>query len=247
MLDDEDKKFIFEFSREFDRFLNLYKEEKKKNSNFLSKLSHEIKNPLTIIKSSLQLHEKQIEGLCDKSYLESTYDEINFIDDILTQISNYGKNAKRMNFENVSIGSLVRNVVKSYVSIAEKERKMLKVDIRQPWINIKCDATSIRQVLTNLVKNAMEATKEGDKILVSVKAVDRTTNIKVHDTGMGIDKEGLKNIFEPFVTTKSCGTGLGLSVVKNLIEAHQGTIEVESELGKGTTFTIILPIEVNDI
>ena len=62
-----------------------------------------------------------------------------------------------------------------------------------------------------------------------------------------IDKEGLKNIFEPFVTTKSCGTGLGLSVVKNLIEAHQGTIEVESELGKGTTFTIILPIEVNDI
>jgi signal transduction histidine kinase len=241
MLDEGYKKFIFEFSREFDKFLELYKEEKKRNSNFMSNLSHEIRNPLTIIKSSLQLLEKQIDGLENNFYLQSIYDEVSFIDDILTQISSYGKNDKRMIFEDVCIGSIVSNVANSYSSIVERDKKVLKVDIEQPLHKVKCDGTSMRQVITNLIKNAVEATKEGDSIFVSVCRIDGYTQIQVKDTGMGIEKERLASIYEPFVTTKSCGTGLGLAVVKNLVEAHCGKIEVDSVVGEGTTFTITLP------
>lgn len=247
MLDDDYKKFIFEFSREFDKFLELYKEEKKRNANFMSKLSHEIRNPLTIIKSSLQILEKQVDELENNCYLQSVYDEVDFIDDILSQITNYGKNEKRMQFEEICIGSLVRNIANGFGSMVENDKKVLKVDIGQPWHNIRCDATSIRQVLTNLIKNALEATREGDTIIVSVHALGNETQIKVIDTGMGIDKESLSGIYEPFVTTKSYGTGLGLAVVKNLVEAHYGKIEVYSVVGKGTAFTITLPREKSSI
>lgn len=241
VFDEGDKKFIFEFSREFDRFLELYKEEKKRNANFISKLSHEIKNPLTIIKSSLQLLEKQIDGLGDNFYLESIYEEVNFIDDLLNQLSDYGKNEKRMNFEKISIGDLICKVVNSYKTVAERDKKVLQVDIEQPYQYIRCDTTSIRQVLSNLIKNALEATKDGDHIFVSVRALNGYTQIKISDTGVGIERERLSKIFEPFITTKSNGTGLGLAVVKSLVEAHSGKIEVDSILGEGTIFTITLP------
>jgi signal transduction histidine kinase len=106
------------------------------------------------------------------------------------------------------------------------------------------DKGQIEQALINLILNAVEATDEGGTITV-VTAHDTARQaalITISDTGHGIDKEKIDTIFEPFFTTKESGTGLGLSITHGIIEQHGGTISVESKMGRGTSFTIQLPV-----
>ncbi len=106
------------------------------------------------------------------------------------------------------------------------------------------DAQQVEQVLINMIHNAIQAMPDGGNLQISLKQVDQTAQIGIQDTGSGISPEHLKRIFDPFFTTKKEGegTGLGLSVSYGIIANHGGKIEVESELGKGTKFIIILPI-----
>jgi len=100
-------------------------------------------------------------------------------------------------------------------------------------------------VITNLVKNATQAIPEDQqnkKILVAINRINDTVVITIADNGTGIDPKHIDNIFEPKFTTKNSGMGLGLGIIKNIIENYNGTITFETEMGKGTTFTIVLPI-----
>jgi signal transduction histidine kinase len=110
---------------------------------------------------------------------------------------------------------------------------------------IRGDYNQIQQCVINLIFNSIDAMPQGGKLLVatSYSPGDRTVSIQVRDTGCGISKEDLPHIFEPFFTTKSegQGLGLGLSMVEGIMERHKGSIDVASELGKGTTFTLKLP------
>ena len=110
---------------------------------------------------------------------------------------------------------------------------------------VRGDYNQIQQSIINLIFNSIDAMPEGGKLLVatSYSPSDRKVSIQVRDTGCGIGKEDLPHIFEPFFTTKSegQGLGLGLSMVEGIIERHKGSIDVASELGKGTTFTLKLP------
>jgi signal transduction histidine kinase len=110
---------------------------------------------------------------------------------------------------------------------------------------IKADRLQILQVLTNLVVNAVQAMPGGGQLTIRTAADSGTVELIVKDTGVGIDKSIIKDIFNPFFTTKdvSEGTGLGLSVVHGIVTAHQGTISVESAVGEGSTFTIRLPVD----
>jgi signal transduction histidine kinase len=111
--------------------------------------------------------------------------------------------------------------------------------------NVKADRLQILQVLTNLVVNAVQAMPGGGKLTISTTAGNGTVELVVKDSGIGIDGSIIDNIFNPFFTTKdvSEGTGLGLSVVHGIVTAHQGTISVESESGRGSSFTIRLPVD----
>jgi len=115
---------------------------------------------------------------------------------------------------------------------------------------VQCDFKQIQQALLNVVGNASEAMVGGGVLTMSVKRSTggRTMEIRISDTGCGIPKTHLKNIFEPFFTTKEegKGVGLGLSVVYGIVTRHRGTVEVESEPGEGTTFTIHLPLAVSN-
>jgi signal transduction histidine kinase len=106
------------------------------------------------------------------------------------------------------------------------------------------DAQQIEQVLINLIHNAVQAMPNNGSLRIGLNQVEETAHISIQDTGSGISPEHLKRIFDPFFTTKpeGQGTGLGLSVSYGIIANHHGKIDVESEIGKGTKFTIILPL-----
>ena len=110
---------------------------------------------------------------------------------------------------------------------------------------VKCYSQQINQVFVNLLVNAAQAIAKEGEIRISTRKIDDSVEIKISDTGAGIPKENLLKIFDPFFTTKEVGkgTGLGLNVAYNIIKKHKGTIEVQSEIGKGTTFTIQIPID----
>ena len=103
------------------------------------------------------------------------------------------------------------------------------------------DPTQMQQVLVNLIKNAMQATTRGGRITLQTHEANDGAWVSISDTGSGIPQDQLNRIFEPFFTTKKQGTGLGLMIVQRIVRAHNGRIELESHVGRGTTFRIWLP------
>jgi signal transduction histidine kinase len=108
---------------------------------------------------------------------------------------------------------------------------------------IKGDGIQIKEAILNLVNNAIEAMPAGGKLSIVTKKLPDSLILKVIDTGCGIPKETMDNLFTPFFTTKGTGLGLGLSILQEIIEAHQGNIEVNTEINKGTAFIVTLPLE----
>ncbi|MFH1449624.1 MAG: ATP-binding protein, partial [bacterium] len=108
----------------------------------------------------------------------------------------------------------------------------------------------LKQVFVNLIKNGVEAMREKGKLKIKSEKLkikeEEIVQVSISDTGRGITKEDLKHIFDPFFTTKGKGTGLGLAICQRIIEAHKGGIEVKSEVGKGTTFVVNLPVPAID-
>ena len=137
----------------------------------------------------------------------------------------------------------VVNVVELALDIFNEE--FIFFQSQEKVIISKIDRTQLIRIITNLVKNAIQAIPEkqaNKRILVTVKKEKNNVLIIVKDTGIGIEATNSKRIFEPKFTTKNSGMGLGLGIIKNIIENYKGTITFESEFGKGTTFTVSLPI-----
>ena len=107
---------------------------------------------------------------------------------------------------------------------------------------VMADVGQLRQLLLNLVRNAREAMRGGGHLRVSTRGGEGAVEIQVKDTGPGIPSERLQRIFDPFFTTKERGTGLGLAIVHRIVEAHSGHLSVRSQVGRGTTFRVVLPI-----
>jgi len=101
----------------------------------------------------------------------------------------------------------------------------------------------MKQVLINIVKNSVEAMSQGGKLSIETRLKDDCIEILISDTGKGIAPQDLKDIFNPFVTTKPKGTGLGLAISRKIIEDHQGEVSIHSKLGEGTVCTIVLPVQ----
>jgi signal transduction histidine kinase len=117
----------------------------------------------------------------------------------------------------------------------------LSFDCPHEIIQIECDENRLKQVFLNFIKNGIEAMPNGGELHVRTMIQDNNVQISIQDTGVGIPKEKLKQLGEPFYTTKKNGNGLGLMVSFKIIENHNGKVFVESEPNKGTTFNILLP------
>jgi signal transduction histidine kinase len=173
-----------------------------------------------------------------KDYSETLIQQIDTMSAVASAFSNFASMPAQQN-ETLN----VVNVVDLAMDIFNEEYIVFKSD--SPEIISKIDRTQLIRIITNLVKNAIQAIPENQEtksIIVTVKKEQNNVLITVEDNGIGIQPSDISRIFEPKFTTKSSGMGLGLGIIKNIIENYKGTITFESEFGKGTTFTVSLPI-----
>lgn len=206
-------------------------------------IAHEIRNPMTSLKGFTQLlNQNATEDA--KRYLNVITDEINKMEDILTQFLNLSKPSKSQ-FVFLNIEDIVFEVVNFMAPQALlKSIKLVVTSSIDKECQVYGDSQLLKQVFINAIKNGTEAMPNGGNIDIKISSMRGSfVSISISDQGCGIEDEHIKKIFQPFFTTKSTGTGLGLSHVYKVIEEHGGNIEVRSIVGKGTTFEFILPCQ----
>jgi histidine kinase len=207
-------------------------------------ISHEIKNPLMVIGGfAHQVLRKINQNGKNKEKLEIIINEIKRLEEFLSEITDF----TRLSRPKKSMAS-INNVVEQVSTLLEQEIKTYHVAFDKsvdPHIpETLFDPKQIEQVFINVVKNAIEAMPEGGKLSIETGLKGHSIEIRFSDTGKGVAPEDLKNIFDPFVTTKPKGTGLGLAISRKIIEDHEGDMYIQNKLGGGTVCTIILPVQV---
>lgn len=207
-------------------------------------VAHEIKNPLTPMRLSVQSFERKFDptdpniGEKVKEYSSTLIQQIDTMSSIASAFSNFAEMPAQQN-ETLD----VVKIVKLALDIFNEEYIHFLADENE--IIAKLDRTQLIRVVTNLVKNAIQAVPDvkSPRILVSVASEGNMVKISVADNGKGIEKEFEDKIFEPKFTTKTSGMGLGLGMVKNIVETYKGSIKFTSQLGKGTVFSVKFPKE----
>ncbi len=208
-----------------------------------SGVAHEIRNPLSSIKGFAQyFREKFDEGSEDKSYAEIIVKEVERLNRVITQLLDFAR-SKELNIQPYKISSIIEHTLK----LIQGEFKKRGINLKTSLLNypIEVDWDQITQALLNMFLNSIESMNSGGELNIKtvLKPEKRGVEIWISDTGVGISRENLTKIFDPFFSTKKGGTGLGLAITAKIIEAHKGEIIVESEEGRGTNFKIFLPLK----
>lgn len=225
---------------------------------FLSNITHEFRTPINIIMSTIQLISTSLENNTYK--LGNLHEHIKYLkrnsNRLLRLVNNliditYIKNGyHELNLQNYNIVELVENVCNAVVANEENDDINIIFDTDCEEINMACDADEIERILLNLLSNAIKYSFTNDPIIVSIKSNMSNVKISVKDHGIGIPKDYLDRVFDKLtrvdnnLTRHNEGSGIGLAIVKSLVNLHEGEIEVESELGKGSNFIITLPISL---
>lgn len=207
-------------------------------------VAHEIKNPLTPMRLSVQSFQRKFDPEDPEihqkveEYSKTLIQQIDTMSSIASAFSNFAKMPAQQN-ETLNVVQIVKLALdifsEDYIVFVADEKEIIS----------QLDRTQLIRVITNLVKNATQAVadEKDPKIVVSVMSEDDVVRISVSDNGKGISEENIARIFQPKFTTKSSGMGLGLAMVKNIVETYKGTITFTSQNGKGTTFTVTFPKE----
>lgn len=208
----------------------------------VSTISHEIRNPLTLVYSTLQLIESQHPEVLTYKYWESMRKDIEYMKLLLEELSSYN-NGEKLSLTSFSFASFVRPIVLSFAaSLAETEIEFTsKLEPNLPVVN--GDVLKLKEVILNLLRNAQDAVAPKGSIYFHAYTENEFLYIRIKDNGCGIPKEEMDTIFEPFVTHKPDGTGLGLAVSRRIAHAHGGSLTAVSTPGESATFTLSLPIE----
>jgi len=212
-------------------------------STLATGIAHEIKNPLTAIQTFAEFLPKRMD---DKEFLSKFATligrEINRIDRMVHQLLDYGKPAP-LSIQQTDIHKLIDDTLDVLSSkFLDQKIRVHRLFNANPNLEIAIDPNQFRQALLNILLNAIEAMPNGGEITVETKQSSMTFEIVLGDTGRGIPKEDLPQIFDPFFSRKDHGTGLGLAITQSLVENHKGKIEVHSAAGTGTKVKIKLPL-----
>jgi signal transduction histidine kinase len=211
---------------------------------FAAAIAHDIRTPLTSISMNVQILRRKLH-LCDddREHLDIALEELARLDRSVAEILDFAKPVKLMS-EPIDVGELIEAAKKNLTPVLFERGVAVRVEPSDApdTLTVHGDPQRLRQVLTNLVDNAANASQPGAEITLRASATaDRHVAIEVEDHGRGIGDDDLPRIFEPFFTTRPDGTGLGLAIVHKVIRAHGGDIKVRSTIGGGSTFTITLP------
>jgi PAS domain S-box-containing protein len=205
-------------------------------------VAHEIRNPLTAIGgftrsvlSSLAVDDR------NRSRLQIVVDEVRRLEGILTEVLQFAR-PTMPRFEATDLNGVILQTFDMMSEEIDEEVVTVERSLDAMLPAIWADPDQIRQVLLNIFRNAVHAMPEGGVLEVQTVANDEVAQVRVRDTGVGVPKTNLEKLFNAFFTTKSAGSGLGLTVSQQIVRNHGGTIDVESEVGKGSVFTVSLPL-----
>jgi PAS domain S-box-containing protein len=227
-------------------------------SQFVSMVSHDLKSPLAAIEGYLDVILTGAAGedpARTRQMLERCKDRAQSLQDLIRDLLDLtslesGKISRRL--EPVDLGDVVARVVE-LLSVTAKEKEIdLKIDAPGALSSVEADRREMEQVFTNLISNGIKYNRPGGGVTVTLRPEDGWVRVDVSDTGLGISRDDLAEIFDEFYrvrseeTSKISGTGLGLTIVKRIVEGHFGRLDAESELGKGSTFTVRLPLPEKD-
>ena len=234
-------------------YLSLRREKEKIEKNFISMVSHEMRRPLIDVQEYLEVVVGGITGELtpqQKEMLEKASGQINILLVLIKDWLDMSRiEAGRMleNLESLDLSQILHKTVDLLREKIKNKKITLEVSISSHLPLIKGEKLSIERVFTNLICNAIDYNREEGKISVKAKEEGEYVVIEVSDTGIGISQKDIPFIFDEFFRVKNrktqhiTGSGLGLSIVKKIVEAHGGSIEVRSEEGKGSTFIVFLP------
>ncbi len=233
---------LFEKGEDIINLYGILKESKKDKVLFesLSKLTHELKNPIAVCKGYIEIIDRNgIESA--PKYLPIISNEIERSLSVINDFSSLGK-LKKLNKEEVDLQVLLEEIITILNPLFKKNNANIYLNIKDD-IYVSIDYLRMKQVFVNILKNALEAKKDDEQLNVFIEVKKNLNNLKIiiKDNGIGMDKNTLERITEIFYTTKANGNGLGVVLSKEIIEMHKGSIIYKSTKGKGTTVTITLP------
>ena len=206
-------------------------------------VSHEIRNPLGIIMSSAELLKKKtVSNISSNTIPDIIVEEAGRLNNIITDFLNFAK-PKTPNFVACRIEDILEKNIKFFASDIKDKAYCIEKRALTDLPQITADPNMLYQAVLNLLINARQAMPDGGKIMIELSANDSRIKIHFEDEGSGIQPDVLNKIWDPFFTTKETGTGLGLGIVKNIIEAHDGQISFENRPVKGARMMIELPIQ----
>jgi signal transduction histidine kinase len=205
-------------------------------------VSHEIKNPLGIIRSTAELlAEKSEHSQAQKKLSNIIIEESGRLNDIVADFLDFAR-PQVPNLQDCPLGEVIeRNVNFLRPELDKKGVIVNNGNLSGRPYTIEADPGLLYQAFLNIFINAIQAMEDGGNITINIEEDKDNYRVEIQDTGIGIRDENLKKIFSPFFTTKEKGSGLGLSIVKNIIEGHKGKVWIESEEGVGTKVFVTLP------
>lgn len=226
------------------------KELDKLKSDFVSMVSHELKTPLAAMRTSAQVLDMADAGEETKRemldiILRNIDRQTNLVNDLL-DLSRIESGRMELKIGSVSLDSVIADSIESVKQAASEGDIKLNVELSESLASVKGDREKLTQVVINLLNNAIKFTPRSGEIIIKARELNGQVEVKVSDTGIGIPTEDLDSVFNKFyqvdstLTREAGGTGLGLAICKGIIEAHNGRIWAESELGKGSTFVFTL-------
>jgi len=205
-------------------------------------VGHDMRNPLAGIAGATYYLKMRLGSKMDEKtgeMLELIEKDIEHLNNIITDLLEYSREIRLELTETAP-----KSIMKEASSMVEIPKNIQVSDLIQSEPKIEVDVEKMKRVFVNIIKNAIEAMPEGGKLTIKSKESDGNLEIVFTDTGVGMSKETLEKLWTPLFTTKAKGMGLGLAICKRIVEAHGGKIFVESTVGKGSTFTVTIPIKL---
>jgi len=231
-------------AREVQREKREFQSEKQADiSDLTSTIAHEIRNPIAAAKSLVQQMGEDPASVENVEYAKVAIDELDRVEKRISHLLKYAKE-EDLSFALVNLAG----VVDSALTQLRAKLDGARVAVSRNYIGgptVQADADKLRGVFVNVLDNAIDAlasVPEGRRIDLFLENGSGAATVRVRDNGCGIPAEKLERIFNPFFTTKEQGTGLGMAIARKIVEAHEGTIDVVSEVGRGTEFKVTLPL-----
>ena len=250
-----------QLERSYEKLTQTYQELErvtKMKTQFIDIVSHELRTPLTVMRGYIDLVESEYTPKLDPKFasrlkiIKANTDKLYALVESMLDVSRLEKGSLEIHSEPVRIDAILEEIVQGRLHDAESKKQILQLEVEGSLPLIMADRRRLKDVFSNIVDNALKYTQEGGRIQVSARDEGRMIHVWVKDNGVGIPLEALGRLFDRFqiVTSNDLShqvdrLGLGLPIAKGIIEAHQGRIWVESQVGKGSVFHIDLPKDLS--